>query len=113
MPTVDSFRKDVLFPRQQGYLTARTRLRRPALLSTASIPRFVHTNAINTESFVGYDDYDLLMVETRDAVDNLTTLGNDYRVLQPQPVNRQVTRVLLGGQLRSLENVDESVFELK
>lgn len=47
------------------------------------------------DTFVAYDDYDLLMVDTRDplgnrvtagerdAAGNLTTQGNDYRVLQP------------------------------
>ncbi len=55
-----------------------------------------HTDAISTESFVTYDSYDLLMLETRDALGNrvtvgerdgagnLTTTGNDYRVLQPR-----------------------------
>ncbi len=55
-----------------------------------------HTNAVSTESFVTYDAYDLLMLETRDALGNrvtagerdtagnLTTPGNDYRVLQPR-----------------------------
>jgi RHS repeat-associated protein len=55
-----------------------------------------HTNAVSTESFVSYDAYDLLLLETRDALGNrvtvgerdeagnLTTPGNDYRVLQPR-----------------------------
>jgi RHS repeat-associated protein len=54
-----------------------------------------HTNAVSTENFVTYDTYDLLMLETRDALGNrvtvgerdaagnLTAAGNDYRVLQP------------------------------
>ena len=56
-----------------------------------------HTNAVSTESFVTYDGYDLLMVETRDALGNRLTVGernvdptqplvrhgHDYRVLQP------------------------------
>ena len=53
-----------------------------------------HTDAVSTESFVTYDAYDLLMVETRDALGNVVTVatqddtGNtairiDYRVLQP------------------------------
>jgi len=54
-----------------------------------------HTSAVPTESFVGYDGFDLLMQETRDALGNrvtagerdsadvLTVSGNDYRVLQP------------------------------
>jgi RHS repeat-associated protein len=57
-----------------------------------------HTTAISTESVVTYDAYDLLTLETRDALDNrvtagerdaagnLTTQGNDYRVLQSQLV---------------------------
>ena len=54
-----------------------------------------HTNAVSTESFVTYDAYDLLMVETRDALGNASpsanaddagnlTHRNDYRVLQPR-----------------------------
>jgi len=44
-----------------------------------------HTDAISTESFVTYDAYDLLMVESRDALDNRVTVeANDYRVLQPR-----------------------------
>lgn len=53
-----------------------------------------HTNAVSTESLATYDAYDLLLVETRDALDNVVTArtqddeGNtslrlDYRVLQP------------------------------
>lgn len=43
-----------------------------------------HTNAVSTESFVTYDSYDLLVQETRDALDNRVTVGaQDYRVLQP------------------------------
>ncbi len=56
-----------------------------------------HTNAVSTESFVTYDTYDLLMLETRDPLGNRVTVGerlpngahnpikpgNDYRVLQP------------------------------
>jgi RHS repeat-associated protein len=56
-----------------------------------------HTNAVSTESFVTYDAYDLLVEETRDALDNRVTVGErdvnpmqplvrraqDYRVLQP------------------------------
>ena len=56
-----------------------------------------HTNEVSTESFVSYDAYDLLMKETRDALNNRVTVGerkpngdldqtkpgNDYRVLQP------------------------------
>jgi len=56
-----------------------------------------HTNPASTESFVAYDKYDLLVEETRDALDNRVTVGErdivptqpllrraqDYRVLQP------------------------------
>lgn len=59
-----------------------------------------HTDAVSTESLVAYDAYDLLLVETRDALGNRVTVGerehvlpdgtvlpaksgNDYRVLQP------------------------------
>src|SRR5207247_2126951 len=56
-----------------------------------------HTNAVSTESFITYDGYNLLMLETRDALGNRVTVGernvdptkplvrqgNDYRVLQP------------------------------
>lgn len=67
-----------------------------------------HTNAVSTETFVTYDAYDLLVVETRDALGNrttvgerdpagtLTTQGNDYRVLQASLVmnpNRNRTAV--------------------
>ena len=56
-----------------------------------------HTTAISTESFVTYDAYELLMVETRDALGNRVTVdANDYRVLQPSLVsdpNRNRTQV--------------------
>jgi RHS repeat-associated protein len=69
-----------------------------------------HSNAISTESFVTYDAYALLMLETRDALGNRVTVGerlpngnidparpgNDYRVLQPWRVmdpNRNRTQV--------------------
>jgi RHS repeat-associated protein len=53
-----------------------------------------HTSAVSTESFVTYDNYNLLVVKTRDARDNVVTVatkddtGNagiriNYRVLQP------------------------------
>ncbi len=56
-----------------------------------------HTGAASTESLVTYDAYDLLLLETRDALDNRLTVGeraangdidpsrpgNDYRLLQP------------------------------
>lgn len=37
----------------------------------------------NTESNVDYDTYDLLVTQTRDALDNLVSIRSDYRVLQP------------------------------
>ncbi len=69
-----------------------------------------HTNAVSTESFVTYDAYNLLVLETRDALSNQVTVGerfpggaidptkrgNDYRVLQPWRVmdpNRNRTQV--------------------
>lgn len=69
-----------------------------------------HSNAASTESFITYDAYDLLMVETRDALGNRVTVGerqldgtidpvksgNDYRVLQPalmMDANRNRTQV--------------------
>jgi RHS repeat-associated protein len=56
-----------------------------------------HTDVVSTESSVTYDRYDLLVQETRDALDNRVTVGErsvdpalppvrlcqDYRVLQP------------------------------
>lgn len=56
-----------------------------------------HTIDVSTESFVTYDTHDLLVEETRDALDNRVTVGErdpdpnqpqvrrgqDYRVLQP------------------------------
>lgn len=67
-----------------------------------------YTSTVSTESFVTYDIYDLLMVETRDPLGNVVTVatqddtGNtairiDYRVLQPYWVtdpNGNRTRVL-------------------
>jgi RHS repeat-associated protein len=67
-----------------------------------------HTELVSTESVVNYDAYDLLLAETRDALDNrvtvgerdaagnLTAPGNDYRVLQPRlmmDLNRNRTAV--------------------
>ncbi len=57
-----------------------------------------HTNLVSTETVVTYDVHDLLTQETRDPMDNrvtagerdalgnLTLVGNDYRVLQPRLV---------------------------
>ncbi len=69
-----------------------------------------HTAAISTESFVTYDAYGLLLLESRDPLGNRVTVGerlpngdldpakpgNDYRVLQPWRVmdaNRNRTQV--------------------
>ena len=67
-----------------------------------------HTDLFRTETTVSYDFYDLLVLETRDAMGNcvtagerdqagaLTIQGNDYRVLQPKQVmdpNRDRTEV--------------------
>jgi RHS repeat-associated protein len=43
-----------------------------------------HTNAVSTETLVTYDAYDLLMLETRDALGNTAQAMVDYRVLQPK-----------------------------
>lgn len=68
-----------------------------------------HTKAVSTESIVSFDSYNLLMLETRDALgnrvtvgerddaDNLTEQGNDYRVLQPcllMDANRNRTAIV-------------------
>jgi RHS repeat-associated protein len=59
-----------------------------------------HTSAVSTDTFVTYDRYDLLVHETRDALENRVTVGErnvdstqppvvlrqDYRVLQPSRV---------------------------
>ncbi|MBI5909227.1 MAG: toxin [Betaproteobacteria bacterium] len=42
-----------------------------------------HTDTINTETVVSYDDYDLLVRGTRDALGNTVNAQHDYRVLQP------------------------------
>jgi RHS repeat-associated protein len=56
-----------------------------------------HTDGASYESTVRFDANDLLMVETRDALDNRVTVdANDYRVLQPRVVsdaNRNQTEV--------------------
>lgn len=67
-----------------------------------------HTNVLSTETFITYDLYDLLMQQTRDALGNLTTVGerdaadnlvaagHDYRKLQPRLVmgpNRNRTAI--------------------
>lgn len=41
-----------------------------------------HRRDFETETVVTYDAYDLLVTQTRDALDNLVTARNDYRVLQ-------------------------------
>ncbi len=69
-----------------------------------------HSAAVSTESFVKFDAYDLLIIETRDPAGNRVTVGerkhdgqidpnkagNDYRVLQPMlitDINRNRTEV--------------------
>ena len=43
-----------------------------------------HTSAANTESVVIFDAYDLLVTESRDALQNVVRAENDYRVLGPR-----------------------------
>jgi RHS repeat-associated protein len=43
-----------------------------------------HRTGFDTESVVAYDDYDLTVRETRDALGNLATAVHDYRLLQPR-----------------------------
>jgi len=45
-----------------------------------------HTPQTNTESTLAYDEYKLLMTETRDALSNAVTSVNHYRALAPQMV---------------------------
>jgi RHS repeat-associated protein len=56
-----------------------------------------HTDSFNTEGSVNFDTHDLLMVETRDALNNRVTVDlNDYRVLQASLVsdpNRNQTHI--------------------
>ncbi|HYI12531.1 MAG TPA: SpvB/TcaC N-terminal domain-containing protein [Thermoanaerobaculia bacterium] len=95
--SADTAEEELEFARRHFFLPQRTR-------------DPFHTAAVSTESFVTYDAYDLLMVETRDALDNRVTVGerlaagavdpakprNDYRVLQPVMVtdpNRNRTQV--------------------
>ena len=67
-----------------------------------------HTNTVSTESFVTFDEYDLLVTDTTDQLGNRVTIGerdaagtvvvtgNDYRVLQPRVLmdpNRNVSEV--------------------
>jgi RHS repeat-associated protein len=42
-----------------------------------------HREGFETESAVSYDAYNLLVVETRDALGSIVRARNDYRVLQP------------------------------
>ncbi len=60
------------------------------------LPRRYH-DPFGLDTFVDFDGDNLLMVETRDALDNrVTVIGNDYRVLQPRLVsdpNRNQTAV--------------------
>jgi RHS repeat-associated protein len=43
-----------------------------------------YTNAVSTESHITYDAYDLLLLETRDALGNTTSSVSDYRLLAPR-----------------------------
>ena len=43
-----------------------------------------HRTGFDTESVVAYDTYDLAIRETRDALGNVATAVQDYRVLQPR-----------------------------
>ena len=45
-----------------------------------------HTATTSTETFATYDEHDLLVTETYDAVSNRVNAENDYRVLQPKLV---------------------------
>jgi RHS repeat-associated protein len=45
-----------------------------------------HTNAVSTETVLTYDAYDLLLIETRDALSNSVRSVSDYRVLAPRLV---------------------------
>ena len=45
-----------------------------------------YTSAISTESFVTFDDHKLLIVETRDALENTVHSVSDYRVVTPRLV---------------------------
>ena len=93
----DTAAQELAFARRHFFLPCRTR-------------DPFHADTLSTESIVTYDEHDLLMVETRDALDNRVTVGgrltngdidptlpgNDYRVLQPRRVmdpNRNRTQV--------------------
>lgn len=56
-----------------------------------------HRDAFGQSGFVDFDSHDLLIAETRDALDNrIVAEANDYRVLQPRRVsdpNRNYTEV--------------------
>lgn len=56
-----------------------------------------YRDAFGEDAFVDFDANDLMMVETRDALDNRVTVDdNDYRVLQPRRIsdpNRNQTEV--------------------
>lgn len=95
------------------HTSARTRLRAPALVPRAVGLRYrspFYTDVVSTETFVRYDAYDLLIVETRDLLGNRVAVGernvdpsksgNDYRVLQPRLVtdaNRNLTEIGVSG----------------
>ncbi len=93
--SADSAAQELAQARQHFFLTRR--LRDP-----------FHSSALATEMFVTYDAYDLLLLDTRDALGNRVTAGerdaagaislasNDYRVLQPRlmmDANRNRTAV--------------------
>ena len=69
----DTSRKEHEYARQHFFLPHRTR-------------DPFHSQEVSTESFVDYDAYDLLTLETRDALENRATAANDYRVLKPAAV---------------------------
>ena len=51
-----------------------------------------HTNAISTESFVTYDAYDLLVVETRDVLGNRATVGERNVSRQSRHTGQRLSR---------------------
>jgi RHS repeat-associated protein len=72
--TSDSAAQELAYARQHFFLPHR--YRNP-----------FHTETVSTEDLVIYDQYDLLIVETRDALDNSVAVeANDYRVLQARRI---------------------------
>jgi len=74
---VDPLRADLLLPGLSRYTGPGACVRPAALLPAARYRDPFHTNAVSTESFVTYDTYDLLVEETRDALDNRSLSGNE------------------------------------